>query len=147
MPWETLVWRLRDLFERPLVWRLRDFFGRPRRIDGPFVAEVTEDAVVIGGDATWALRESTPLWQDLRQRLKDYGIDPGAAEIVESYMEGPTRKPVEVGVVVSVDGRVIEYAYSHKDEWTKWLDRTHTWRDAKYAAEVERALDRLSGFG
>jgi len=134
VPWETLLWRLRDLFERP------------RRIDGPFVAEVTEDAVVIGGDATWALRESqAPLWQGLRQRLKDYGIDPEAAEVVESYLEGPTRKPVEVGVVVSADGRVIEYANSDKEEWTKWLDRSHSWRDAKYAAEVERALERLSG--
>ena len=135
MPWETLLWRLRDLFERP------------RRIDGPFVAEVTSDAVVIGGDATWALKESqAPLWQDLRQRLKDYGIDPEAAEIVESHVEGPTRKPVEVGVVVSADARVIEYAYSEdKDRWTKWLDRTQNWRDAKYADEVARALERLSG--
>ena len=113
------------------------------------VAEVTPDEVVIGGDATWALRESqAPLWQELRQRLKDYGIDPEAAEVVESYLEGPTRKAVEVGVVVSADGRVIEYAYSlQKEQWTKWLDRTHSWRDAKYAAEVERALDRLSGLG
>jgi len=137
VPWETLLWRLRDLFRRP------------RRIGGGLIAEVTSDAVVIGGDATWALHESPyPLWQELRQRLQDQGIDPGAAEVVESYMEGPTRKPVEVGVVVSSDARVIEYAYSSsKEQWTKWLDRTHNWRDAKYADEVEHALERLSGLG
>jgi len=133
MLWETLVWRLRDLFERP------------RRIAGPLIAEVTPDAVVIGGDATWALQESPyPFWQELRHRVQDHGIDPGAAEVVESYMEGSTRKPVEVGVVVSSDARVIEYGYSYdKEQWTKWLDRTHNWRDAKYADAVESALSRL----
>ena len=48
--------------------------------------------------------------------------------------------------MVSADARVIEYAYSEdKEQWTKWLDRTHNWRDAKYADAVEDALERLSG--
>jgi hypothetical protein len=132
-----------------LVWRVRDIFERRRRRDGPLVEAVTADEVVIGGDATWALRESTsPFWQMLRQRLKEQGIDPAMAEVVDSYEKGSTRKAnvTEVGVLITADEQVIEYGYSYKNEqWTTWIDRTQNWSDAEYSAAVERALRRRAG--
>ena len=76
----------------------------------------------------------------MRRRLVENDIDPATAVVADSY--GLVPIGVEVGIVVSPDGHVIQYRYSTGFE--EWSDMTDTWRDdAAHAEQVEAALRKL----
>ena len=99
--------------------------------------------VILGPDATWALRTSDyPFWRMLRARLDQTGIDPQAVRVIDSFEEGPTRTGDvdEVGVLLTSDRRLIQYRYSYKDEtWRSWDHITNRWRETPHAKAVQAA--------
>lgn len=114
--------------------------GRERR--GFFAASVSDEDVTVAPDATWMLRNSERgFWVALRARLTDEGIDPETTAVAESFEEGPTTRPEEVGVAVSADERVVEYRYSYVDEnWVRWEDITGTWQTSRHSGAVAKAV-------
>jgi hypothetical protein len=109
---------------------------------------VTDEAVKAEADTTWVLRNSDyPFWVSLRQRLAEQGIDYESTSLVESFEEGPTApgafEAEEVGVLITGDGRLLEYRYSYNREaWLTWADITQTWRTSRHADAIENVLLR-----
>lgn len=142
MTLERLTRALRKLLpgRRPLTRH-----SEPRISRAPFAVAHTDDATIAEGDATWVMRNSPyPLWTDLRRRLVENDIDPATAVVADSHGLDPVG--VEVGIVVSPDGHVIQYRYS--TGFDEWSDMTDTWRaDAAHAEHVEAAFKKLRGPG
>jgi hypothetical protein len=83
-------------------------------------------------------------WQRLRAELDSRGIDPARTLLVESF-EDDYR--LEFGILISPDGRVIQYDYdfySHGDiargRFTRWDDLTERYEGLPWQAAIETAL-------
>jgi hypothetical protein len=83
--------------------------------------------------------EAFPLWSDLRSHLRELGVDPDQALLVESYDEPPAGD--EVGAVVSGTGRVLAYR-ARSGAWS-WDDLTDRWEDSEFADQVRVGLGML----
>ena len=83
--------------------------------------------------------ELFPFWSDLRRQLRELGIDPDQALVVESYDEPPAGD--QVGAVVAATGRVLAYRWA-SGEWS-WDDLTDRWEDSDFADQVRVGLAML----
>jgi hypothetical protein len=113
--------------------------------------------VTVEADATRVMRHSDDtVWASLRHSLGQEAIDPESTRLVASFEE-PTvlREPPtaptdfdlqEVVVLVTADGRVLEFAYSNRRQaWVAWDDITDSWREGRHAEKIESALMSREG--
>jgi hypothetical protein len=80
----------------------------------------------------------SPFWSDLRRQLRERGIDPDQALLVESYDEPPVG---EIGAVVDATRRVLAYREC-SGEWS-WEDLTDRWEESDFADPVRVGLSML----
>lgn len=113
------------------------------------MAETTAQA------CTRLLRESSdPLYVRLRTLLGERGLDAGRVALATLF---PDDTHLELGVVVTADGRVHEFElyYGSGDLGGQartatipvWCDRTEQWRDSPYRDDVVDALALLAAEG
>src|SRR3954466_2175320 len=90
---------------------------------------------------TAALRGSTfPLWVELREQLRELGVDSERALLVESYDEPPHG--TQHGVVVTADARVLAYeAVGAQWDWTDLSDR---WEGSEFGDQISVGLTMLA---
>ena len=115
---------------------------------GALVSEITDEAVVVGGGPTWALRHSDyPLWREIREWLLAHGVDASTAVVADSYELAAAEigpAVAEVGVVVAQDGRVLRYRKSYETgEWEDWSEITADWLQDEHAEAIQPALRAL----